>query len=117
MKLEAPPIVNVFAGDYTCVAENSIGRQTVTATISVIADRRNSQRFSFSRTNQYQPTTTRPPPTTTVALESSIIESHDMKVTMGSTVQLRCHDQEQHTSEHVIWEKDGILMLGDNRHR
>lgn len=116
------------AGEYTCLAENRIGRQTVTATISVVSDGNilpqgfsrfsNSQGSSFlsSSSHRFRPVSPSTTTTTTASTIISTIDTHDMSGTLGSTVQLPCHHEDM-IQPFISWQKDGVLMTGGGRYR
>ena len=90
------------AGDYTCLAENSVGRRTVTASITVISDGNVlPQGYKFTD-HQFQ-------------VSETIVESHEMSATRGSTVQIPCPHND--VIANVVWEKDGDTMAVGGRHR
>ena len=94
------------AGDYTCLAENSVARRTITASITVISDGnvlpQGFSRFSRVPDQQHQGDT--------------ILESHSMTATRGSTIQLACHHSDLLT-DNIVWEKNGDEMSAGGRLR
>lgn len=121
-------------GEYTCVAENSLGKEQVVASITVIADPRRREGDSIGRSTPsrwVQATTTPQPPPRQSSTpraddrlpregeedeeEAEAAAPHLMEATPGSTVQLPCKIQP--SSARVTWFKDGQPMLAQTGYR
>ena len=86
------------SGPYTCLAENSVGRQSLTARLTVISE--------VELAGQQGQT-----------VSSPSTEPHQtMEATRGSTVQLQCGPGEL-VGQGVVWEREGAVMGGGGRHR
>ena len=91
------------SGQYTCLAQNTVGRQSLTASLSVLSDGE-----LLGHTRGHSQTTTE---------RATTVPPDTMEATRGSTVQLQCGPRGSMVRPSVVWEREGATMVGGRRHR